>query len=142
MTQKLTLKKEKFCQEYIKNGGNATQAYRDVYNCARMADKTVNENASRLLKDSKVIARLNDLKSNLQKKFEYAAEQSFKKLESVQQLALSEEYKNLNAYLKAEDLIQKITGLQKQMGDKDNPIYVNNTLSIEKLKELKEKLSE
>jgi ribosomal protein L5 len=73
---------------------------------------------------------LNELKEQLQKKFEYTAEMSFRKLIKIQELVLTEEYKNPNAWLKAEDLIQKITGLQKQvlMGDKDNPISISSQI--------------
>lgn len=85
----LTLKQETFCKEYISNGGNATQAYKKAYDCSKMKDKTINENASRLLKDSKVKARLEELKKPLQEKFEYTMEQSFKKFNELQELALN-----------------------------------------------------
>lgn len=85
---KLTSKQETFCKEYISNGGNATQAYKKAYDCSKMKDKTINENASRLLKDSKVIARLKDLQEPFQKRFEYTMEQSFKKFNELQELAL------------------------------------------------------
>ena len=86
---KLTSKQETFCKEYISNGGNATQAYKKAYDCSKMKDKTINENASRLLKDSKVTARLKDLQEPFQKRFEYTMEQSFKKFNELQELALN-----------------------------------------------------
>ena len=85
---KLTLKQETFCKEYISNGGNATQAYKKAYDCKKMKDKTINENACRLLKDSKVGARLKELQQPFQEKFEYTMEQSFKKFNDLQELAL------------------------------------------------------
>ncbi len=85
---KLTFKQEIFCKEYISNGGNATQAYKKAYNCSKMKNKTINENASRLLKDSKVGARLKELQQPFQEKFEYTMEQSFKKFNDLQELAL------------------------------------------------------
>ena len=85
---KLTLKQETFCKEYISNGGNATQAYKKAYDCSKMKDKTINENACRLLKDSKVGARLKELQQPFQEKFEYTMEQSFKKFNDLQELAL------------------------------------------------------
>jgi phage terminase small subunit len=117
MTQRLTLKREKFCQEFVNNTENATQAYKKAYNCANMQETTITNNAYKLLKNNDIITMLDELKGQLQKKFEYTAEQSFKKLEMIQDIALSAEYKNLNAYLKAEDLIQKLGGLQKQKVD-------------------------
>jgi hypothetical protein len=76
-----------------------------------MSEKSINETASKLIKYPKVTTRLNELKSSLQKKFEYTAEMSFKKLEQAQDLALAMEYKNLNAFLKAEELKGKLKGL-------------------------------
>ncbi len=86
---KLTLKQETFCKEYITNGGNATQAYKKAYDCSKTKDKTINENASRLLKDSKVRARLEELQQPFQEKFEYTMEQSFKKFLEIQEKALN-----------------------------------------------------
>lgn len=57
---KLTAKREIFCTEYVKSD-NASEAYRIAFSCAKMKDKTINENASRLLKDSKVTARVKEL---------------------------------------------------------------------------------
>ncbi|MEI6865552.1 terminase small subunit [Flavicella sp.] len=56
-----TNKKEMFSTEYVQLD-DASKAYRRAYNTAKMKDKTVNEAASRLLKDSKVAARVKGLK--------------------------------------------------------------------------------
>lgn len=53
----LTPKQEAFCLAYLESG-NATEAYRQAGYSAGMADKTVQEAASRLLRNSKVVARL------------------------------------------------------------------------------------
>ncbi len=108
---KLTLKQEAFCREYIANNGNATQAYKKAYDCSKMKDKTINENASRLLKDSKVIARLKDLQEPFQKRFEYTMEQSFKKFEEIQKLALANEKPDLTNAIKCEENKAKLMGL-------------------------------
>jgi hypothetical protein len=146
-SRKLTLKKEKFCQAYFTNTGNATQAYRDVYNCAGMSEKSITQNACRLLKDINITSTLEELKSELQKRFEYTAEISRKKLEKIQEMAMNQENANFNAYLKAEDLIQKITGLQKQVlvGTKNSTITVNTQIIhtfVRDMKEEKEKEGE
>lgn len=44
----LTLKQERFCQAYVANGGNATQAYRESHDASGMKDRTVNDTASKL----------------------------------------------------------------------------------------------
>jgi len=59
---KLTPKQESFVLAYIETG-NASEAYRRAYSQKGMSEKTVNEAASRLLKNSKVAARLTALRA-------------------------------------------------------------------------------
>lgn len=60
---RLTPKQEAFALAYIKTG-NASEAYRQAgYTTQTMAAKTVNEAASRLLKNSKVAARIEELRA-------------------------------------------------------------------------------
>jgi len=56
----LTNKQEAFVIAYLRLT-NATEAYRIAYNTGKMTAKSVNETASRLLKNSKVAARLAEL---------------------------------------------------------------------------------
>lgn len=46
----LTLKQEAFCQAYIQNGGNASEAYRSAYNAGKMKADVVNVKACELMK--------------------------------------------------------------------------------------------
>ena len=68
--QKLTIKQEKFVLKYFECG-NATEAYKHAYSTLKMKDKTINENASRLLADSKITARLKELQNKAQKESEW-----------------------------------------------------------------------
>lgn len=62
---KLSKQQEHFCQEYVKDS-NATRSYKTAYNVAeKTKEATVWSNASRLLSDSKVTARLDELKKSL-----------------------------------------------------------------------------
>jgi hypothetical protein len=61
---KLTLKQERFAQAYVENGGNASEAYRTAYDADDMQPETINEAASRLLRHSKISARLNQLRAD------------------------------------------------------------------------------
>lgn len=63
-SNKLTIKQEKFCNKYLECG-NASEAYRYAYDCSKQCDSTIWANASRLLDDSKVVARIDYLKSHL-----------------------------------------------------------------------------
>jgi len=54
---RLTPKQEKFCAVYLETG-NASEAYRQAYDCKNMAEATINSNASRLLKHTQIAARI------------------------------------------------------------------------------------
>ena len=112
---KLTLKQEKFVQEYLSNGGNATQAYKVAYDAENTSSKTINENASRMLANSKIKARLNEYQEKTQETVLYTAEKSFNKLDELLELALTPEGEsgriNLQAALKAEELKGRLVGL-------------------------------
>lgn len=61
MGKGLTIRQEKFAQKYVECG-NASEAYRYAYpSSAKWKDKTVWENASRLMANSKVSARVKEL---------------------------------------------------------------------------------
>ncbi len=62
--RKLSPKQEKFCELYV-SLGNASQAYREAYSCAKMKNETVNNNAFNLLKNSEITARVEKLKTEL-----------------------------------------------------------------------------
>lgn len=59
---KLTQKQEKFVQALI-SGKSQREAYKEAYNAANMKDSTVDSNACRLLNNSKVAARYEELKA-------------------------------------------------------------------------------
>jgi phage terminase small subunit len=63
----LTAKQELFCQAIVA-GENQTDAYRQAYSNQKASVKTSGEAASRLLKNSKVIARLDALRQPILEK--------------------------------------------------------------------------
>ena len=85
----LTIKQEKFCKKYIETG-NASDAYRYAYDVKKTTkDKTIHEAASRLVADSKVSARLDQLKAIHQKRHEVTVDSITKELEEARQLAFA-----------------------------------------------------
>lgn len=61
--RRLTEKQEKFCQFYLDTDGNASEAYRMAYDTSNMKVETIWSNASRLLADSKVAARIDEIRA-------------------------------------------------------------------------------
>ena len=66
----LTFKQEKFCKYYVDTEGNASEAYRMSYNTANMKPETIRSAASRLLANSKVSARISEIKQQRAKETE------------------------------------------------------------------------
>lgn len=60
---RVTEKQEKFLQNLIFKGMSQREAYRDAYQNAKMKDKSVDECASRLMKNIKVISRYKELQA-------------------------------------------------------------------------------
>ena len=56
----LTPKQEKFCQLYIELG-NASEAYRQAYNAKNRTTGAINTNAKKLLKDTPIALRIEEL---------------------------------------------------------------------------------
>lgn len=88
MTQvKLTAKQEAFAQG-IADGLGQADAYRMAYDAEGMKDSTVYSNASRLMNDSKIIARVAELKAQVADKQLWTREMSVKGLMSAYRIAL------------------------------------------------------
>lgn len=58
----LTDKQERFAQEYVKNGGNASAAYRVVYS-AKGKESTINRSAKELMDNPTIAARIAGLRA-------------------------------------------------------------------------------
>ena len=81
-TNMLTDKQERFAQ-LIAMGYTQVDAYCEAYEPKEGKRKTVWENASRLVSNSKVSARINDLRNELSQKYLWTREQSIKALAGV-----------------------------------------------------------
>lgn len=72
----LTEKQEAFCREYILNGGNSSEAYRKAYpTSVKWKDSAVHVEASKLLNNTKVLLRVEELKAENKKRFEVDVDQ-------------------------------------------------------------------
>jgi phage terminase small subunit len=62
MADNLTLKQERFAQKYVELG-NASEAYRQVYDVSAMKPETVNRTAKELFDNHKITARIEELQA-------------------------------------------------------------------------------
>lgn len=117
----LTPKQEVFVQKIIE-GNSQADAYRSAYSTKNMSDKTIWEAASRLMADSKVSARLSELRGQLTKATIMTAHE---RLEWLTELIKGEE--DTNAKLKAIDIMNKMQGeyVQKVEADVKSEVTIN-----------------
>ncbi len=122
----LTAKQEQFAQNIIK-GMSQADAYRSAYSTARMADKTIHENASRLANDSKVAARIAELRGQIPTENIMSAQ---KRLEWLTELIGNEEVYTSDK-LKAIDIMNKMQGeyVQKVQAEVTNAVNISIELS-------------
>lgn len=118
----LTANQENFVKN-IMEGMNQADAYRAAYPKQNMADKTVWEAASRLMANSKVQARLAELRNELIKPSIMTAQQ---RLEWLSRL-IDGESEDTNAKLKAIDIMNKMQGeyVQKVEANVTNEVNIN-----------------
>lgn len=104
----LTQKQESFCIAFVETG-NASEAYRRSYNAEKMKPDTVTQAASRLLNDSNISARVDELRQPAIKKAQITLESH---LERLQELSLKAEAANqYAAAIKAEEQRGKAAGI-------------------------------
>ena len=118
----LTAKQEKFVQNIIQ-GMSQADAYRSAYSCKNMSDKTIWENASRLANDSKVSARLSELRGQLTKATIMSAQERLEWLTKV----INSEEETTGDKLRAADLMNKMQGeyVQKVEAAVTNAVNIN-----------------
>lgn len=117
----LTPKQEQFVQNMVK-GMSQADAYRAAYSAKKMSDKTIHEAASRLVADSKISARLSELRGQLTKETIMTAQ---RRLEWLTEVINGEN--DLNAKLKAVDIMNKMQGeyVQKVEANVTNDVTIN-----------------
>ena len=110
----MTPKQEKFCLVYIETG-NASEAYRQSYNTAKMKPETVNRTAKQLLDNRKIAARLDELREEHAKRHEITVDTLVAELEEARKLAF--ETDKAAAAVQATMGKAKLLGLDKQIVD-------------------------
>lgn len=73
MESELTPKQAKFATLYVKLG-NATEAYKKVYSTANQKPETINRNAKTMLDNSKISARIAEIRSKIEQTDLYTLE--------------------------------------------------------------------
>ena len=109
---KLTIKQEKFCNLYIELG-NASEAYRQSYNCEKMKPESVNIKAFELLNNGKITLRIEELRSELAERHDITKDTLITELEEARQIA--KETAKAASMVSATMGKARILGLDKQV---------------------------
>lgn len=124
----LTPKQEAFCLAYIETG-NASEAYRRAGYSAGNA-KTTNEAASRLLKNSKVLARVMALQQRHVERHQITVDDLVRELDEARRLALDTEAPAaaVAATMGKGKLLGLVVDRNQLTGDPNNPIHMHQTI--------------
>ena len=106
----LTIKQENFCMVYIETG-NASEAYRQAYNCENMSEVTINRKAHEVKENGNVTARIKELKSVHTKRHELTVDDLVKQLDEARKVALALENPQCSAAISATMGTAKLLGL-------------------------------
>lgn len=108
----LTPKQEKFCLKYIETG-NATEAYRQAYDCKNMQPQTINRNAALLLDNNRIATRVSTIQENHAKRHNVTVDSLTRELQEAKSLAFQLE--QISAGVSAIMGKAKIHGFDKQI---------------------------
>lgn len=110
----LTPKQEAFAQAYLETG-NASEAYRRAYNAEGMKEKSIHENASKLLNHAKVAPRLAELQAASAKKHEITigrlTEMTLAAFTEAQRISPASGQMQTASMIKAAEFLGKLHGL-------------------------------
>lgn len=104
-TDKLTPKQKRFCQEYLKNGGNATQAALSAGYKPKAAARTGSENLQKPL----IASFLQASAEKAEKNFEYGLKEHIADLDDMAEAA--RKMGDIRTALRAKELKGKVCGL-------------------------------
>lgn len=134
---KLTVKQEKFCQAYIETG-NASEAYRVAYSAQKMTENTLWANASRVLKNSKVLARVKELQEANQKAHSVTVESlrddALALMEAAQAGVLENKAGAFTAWGKSIDIRARLYGLYQDKVEVSGEVQISASDVTEALK--------
>lgn len=85
----LTAKQEAFCIAYLETG-NATEAYRRAYNSENMKTTSMSANAGKLMADTRIALRINELKAMARTEAVMTRQEALERLSRIGRTSLSD----------------------------------------------------
>lgn len=133
VSMKLSIKQENFCNYYLECG-NASEAYRRSYDCAKMKSETINIKAIELLNNGKITVRVKELQEEQKSRSDITKERILNELSNIAFSSIADmhnswierrEFELLNSNQKSaiKSISTKI--LKKNIGTNDEPKIVD-----------------
>lgn len=139
----LNNQQKSFCEEYVKNGLNGTQAYLKAYNNDNLSEESARASASRLLTNVNVLSYIKQLQDEVRKANIMSAEERMEWLSGVvkdinrddvyikdsegQEVLVGSKNADLNTKIKAIDTLNKMSGEYRTILDGS----VNHVVKLE-----------
>jgi phage terminase small subunit len=120
MPRPLTPKQENFCQQFISTG-NASEAYRQSYDCSKMKNTTINRAAHDLVENSKISARIGELQEKGRKRHDITVDSLTEQLQDAYGLAMQTGH--AAAAVGASWTLAKLHGLDKPVQKKQEDLF-------------------
>lgn len=121
--RKLTLKEKEFCEEYVRNGGNASRAYFHAYDTASI--ESARKAYCKVFRKPEVKEYIAELQKEAFAAACISAERVALKLGEIAFAERGDDYYTATSQLKALDLLQKQLGLQQQKIEADVNTEIN-----------------
>lgn len=122
----LTKKEKEFCEEYVRNGCNASRAYFHAYDTASI--ENARKGYCKVFRKPEVKAYIAELQKEAFERACINAERVALKLGDIAFADKEDEFYTVAAQLKALDLLQKQLGLQHQKIEADVNTEINITI--------------
>lgn len=139
----LNSQQRKFCEEYVKNGLNGTQAYLNAYGNDNLTEESARASASRLLTNVNVLSYIKELQEEVRKANIMSAEERMEWLSGVvkdinrdevyvrnadgEEVLMGSKNADLNTKIKAIDTLNKMSGEYRTILDGS----VNHVVKLE-----------
>ncbi len=107
---KLTPKQEAFCMAYVETG-NATEAYRQTYDCSKMKPASINRCAKEMLDTPKISSRIDELREEARQRHRLTVDDLLAELEQARQAAQMSDKPQAGAMVAATMGKAKLLGL-------------------------------
>lgn len=139
----LNSQQRRFCEEYVKNGLNGTQAYLNAYGNDNLTEESARASASRLLTNVNVLSYIKELQEEVRKANIMSAEERMEWLSGVvkdinrdevyvrnadgEEVLMGSKNADLNTKIKAIDTLNKMSGEYRTILDGS----VNHVVKLE-----------